>query len=59
MTAFAENEGIDFVSSLSAMRELQASGKPAHLQCDDNWPRDARMQTAEVLAKYLITGEYV
>ncbi len=59
LTAFAENEDIDFLSSLSVMRELQASGKPAHLHCDGHWTRDAHNQAAEVLANYLITGEYI
>jgi hypothetical protein len=58
LAAFAENEDIAFVSSLSAMRELQASGKPAHLECDDHWSRDAHKRAAELLADYLITGEY-
>lgn len=58
LAAFAENEDIAFVSSLSAMRELQASGKPAHLDCDGHWSRDAHKRAAQLLADYLITREY-
>lgn len=59
LATFAEFEEIAYVSSLSAMRDLQASGKPAHLKCDGHWSPDAHKRAAELLADYLITGEYL
>lgn len=59
LAAFSENAGIAYVSSLSAMREMQASGKSAHLSCDGHWSRDAHQRAAELLAEYLVSGGYI
>ena len=59
LAAFSLHEGIAYVSSLSAMRELQASGKSAHLSCDGHWSRDAHQRAGELLADYLVTGGYL
>lgn len=59
LAAFTRHEGIAYVSSLSAMRELQASGKSVHLACDGHWSRDAHQRAAELLADYLVTGGYI
>jgi len=59
LATFSENEGIAYVSSLVAMRELQASGKSVHLICDGHWSRDAHQRAATLLADYLVTGGYL
>ncbi|MCZ6874235.1 MAG: hypothetical protein O7G88_12030 [bacterium] len=59
LAAFSRHEGIAYVSSLSAMRELRASGKFAHLSCDGHWSRDAHRRVAELLVDYLISGKHI
>ena len=59
LATLSENEGIAYVSSLVAMRELQASGKAVHLSCDKHWSRDAHQRAADLLADYLETGDYL
>ena len=59
LATFSENEGIAYVSSLVAMRELQASGKSVHLSCDGHWSPEAHKRAADLLADYLVTGGYL
>ncbi len=59
LAAFSENQGIAYVSSLSAMRALQATGEAVHLPCDGHWSRDAHQRAAELLADYLVNGGYI
>jgi hypothetical protein len=59
LATFSVDEGIAYVSSLPAMRDLQAGGKSAHFDCDGHWTRDAHKRAAELLADYLIAGGYI
>lgn len=59
LATFSEKEGMTYVPSLLAMRELQASGKSVHLSCDGHWSRDAHQRAAQLLADYLVTEHYL
>lgn len=59
LAAFSLSAGIDYVSSLSAMRELQAGGRSVHLSCDTHWSGAAYNRAAGLLAEYLISRKLV
>jgi len=54
LAAFSADEGIAYVSSWPAMRDLQTSGKSTHLDCDAHWTRDTHKHAAVLLTDYLI-----
>ena len=58
LASFSAAEGIDYLPSLPAMRELQAAGTEVRLSCDGHWSREAHQRAAEILAGYITAGDY-
>jgi len=55
LAKFSRAKDIDYVSSLSAMRNMKFNGKSVHLDCDGHWSRHAHKRAAELLADHIIS----
>lgn len=58
LATFSSEAGISCVTSLPAMRALQATGTDVHPVCDGHWTRAAHHRAAEILTEYLLSGDY-